>query len=345
MKLRNLILIIIAVIVTSFIIYRQFQTPSVKVKKIQVRNGEIIRSVSASGFVKSNLETEIAFPISGKINKIYFEEGHSVAQGSLIAKLSNDELYYSAEAARKDKDATQRTRDIYKENYEFATNEVGGKSEYDLNVRKLTDQLRSADNSYKATLSNLNKSYLYSPMNGTIVYSSLKEGKVGGSTTIVKIADLSKLEFQADLDQEDFKLVKPGQITEIILDAYPDQKFLGKVVTIPSYVDEESVTKTFKLKIALDSQDNKVVKGMTGDVNIITDKSLAKRFLPFDAVFSEEEKKYVWTEGNDGKLTKVFIEIGLEGDTFTEVKSELPEFVVIPDSSAKTVKEGYLVTY
>lgn len=345
MKLRNLIFIIIAVLVTSFIIYKQFQTPSVKAKKIQVKSGEVIKSVSASGFIKSNLETEIAFPITGKISKVFFEEGETIAQGSLIAKLSNDDLFYTAEAARKDKDAVQRSRDIYRENYEFATNEVGGKAEYDLNVRKLTDQLRSADNSYKATLSNLNKSYLYSPLSGTIIYSSLKEGKVGSSLTTVKIADLSRLEFQADLDQEDYKDVKPGQTAEIILDAYPDFKFLGKVVNIPTYVDEESVTKTFKLKIALNSQDNQVVKGMTGDVNIITNKTQAKKYLPFDAIFSEDEKRFVWAVTEDGKLVKNFIEIGLEGDTFTEVKSELPEFVVVPDSSAKSVEEGYLVTY
>ena len=345
MKLRNLIFIIIAVVITSFIIYKQFQTPSVKVKKIQVKSGEVIKSVSASGFIKSNLETEIAFPITGKISKVYFEEGETVAQGSLIAKLTNDDLFYTAEAARKDKDSVQRTRDIYKENYEFSTNEVGGKAEYDLNIRKLTDQLRAADNSYKATLSNLNKSYLYSPLDGTIIYSGLKEGKVGSSVTTVKIADLSKLEFQADLDQEDYKDVKSAQVAEIILDAYPDNKFLGKVVNIPTYVDEESLTKTFKLKIALDSQDNQVVKGMTGDVNIITNKSQAKRYLPFDAVFSEDEKRFVWVSNEEGKLVKKYIEIGLEGDTFTEVKSELPEFVVVPDSSAKTVQEGYHVTY
>ncbi|NBO17438.1 MAG: efflux RND transporter periplasmic adaptor subunit [Proteobacteria bacterium] len=345
MKLRNLIFIIIAVIVTSFIIYKQFQTPSVKVKKIDVKAGEVVKSVSASGFIKSNLETEIAFPISGRVNKVYFNEGDTVAQGALIAKLNNDDLYFTAESARKDKDATQRTRDIYKENYQFSTKEVGGQAEYDLNIRKLTDQLRSADNSYKATLSNLNKSYLYSPLTGTIVYSDLKEGKIGGSATTVKIADLSKLEFQADLDQEDFKFVKAGQTAEIVLDAYPESKFLGKLVFIPSYVDEESATKTFKLKIALDSQNNNVVKGMTGDVNIITNKIQAKRYLPFDAVFSEEDKRYVWSVNEDGKLSKLPVEIGLEGDTFTEIKSNLPEFVVIPDSSVKTVKEGYFVTY
>lgn len=345
MKLRNLIFIIIAVFIVSFIVYRQFQTPSVKVKKIEVSSGEVVRSVSASGFVKSNLETELAFPIVGRVANVYFEEGDKVESGALIAKLSNDDLFFTAESARKDKDSVQRTRDIYKENYQFATDEVGGDAEYELNVRKLTDQLRAADNSYKATLANLNKSYLYAPISGTIISSTLKPGKIGNSGTTVKIADLSKLEFQADLDQEDYKEVKPGQQVEIILDAYPDSKFFGKVISIPTYVDEDSVTKTFKLKIEIENKDNQIVKGMTGDANIITSKISTSRYLPFDAVFNDEGNSYVWIVNESGKLEKRNVEVGLEGDTFTEIKTELPEFVVVPDSTATSVNEGYLVTY
>lgn len=345
MKLRNVILIIIAVILVSFIIYRQFQTPSIQVKKIDVSRGEVIKTVSASGFIKSNFETEIAFPISGKISKVFFEEGQTVASGSLIAQLQNDDLFYSAESARKDKDATQRSRDIYKENYQFSTDEVGGDSEFDLNMRKLTDQLRSADNIYKSRLSSLNKSYLYAPFSGTITYSDLKVGKVGGSNTVVRISDLSKLEFQAELDQEDYREVKEGQTVEIVLDAYPDMKFMGRVVSLPSYVDEESATKTFKLKISVENKDNMIVKGMTGDVNVITNRVENVTYLPFDAVFSEEEKRFVWIANSQNKLEKKYVEVGLEGDTFTEILSELPEFVVIPDSSAKTVKEGFSVLY
>ena len=345
MKLKNIIILILVLVVGGFIVYRQFQNPSVKVKKISTKTGEVIRSVSASGFVKSNLETEVGFQVSGKVSKVFLTEGSTVAAGSLIAQLTNDDLYYTAESARKDKDAYQRTRDIYKENYQFATSEVGGDAEYELNFRKLTDQLRSADNLYKSRISVLNKSYLYAPMSGTIIYSGIKVGNVVSASTTVKIADLSKLEFQANLDQEDYRDVKPGQVAEIILDAYPDKNFYGKVVEIPSYIDEESVTKTFKLKISLDNTDSLVVKGMTGDVNIITNKTASTKYLPFDAVFTEEEKRYVWVVTSEEKLSKKYIEVGLEGDTFTEIKSDLPEFVVTPDSAVKTVKEGYSVLY
>jgi HlyD family secretion protein len=131
-----------------------------------------------------------------------------------------------------------------------------------------------------------------------------------------------------------------------VLDAYPLEKFTGKVDTVPTYVDEESSTKTFKLKINIPNKDNKIVKGMTGDVNIVVAKESSDRVLPFDAIFSETgDKKFVWIVNKDNKLEKKYIEIGLEGDTLTSIKTELPEYVVIPDSTAKNVKEGNSVTF
>ena len=53
----------------------------------------------------------------------------------------------------------------------------------------------------------------------------------------------------------------------------------------------------------------------------------------------------MWVVNKDNKLEKKFIEVGLEGDTMTSIKTDLPEYVVIPDSTAKNVKEGNSVTF
>ena len=88
-----------------------------------------------------------------------------------------------------------------------------------------------------------------------------------------------------------------------------------------------------------------IVKGMTGDANIIIEKLDSVVNIPFDAVYTENEKNYVWIVDSNNKLAKEFVEIGLEGDTKTSINSKLPEFVVVPSSQAKDVKEGYVVTY
>jgi HlyD family secretion protein len=345
MTTKRLIIIIIAVSLIGFIIYRVTAPATVKVKKVSIVTTDVVKSVSASGYIKSPLEASIGFPVSGKIVNVYKKEGDSVQQGELIAQIFNEDLYFDAESARKKKDSAQKSRDIYLDANQDHTDRVGGDSQYSLNFDKLTDDLRIYDNSYKASLSTLKKTYMYAPFDGTITSLPFHVGEVASASSVIKMSNLSVLEFQADLDQEDYKFVKPEQSTEIVLDAYPQEKFIGKVQSVPSYVDEESVTKTFKLKITLENKNNMIVKGMTGDVSIIVSQEKNVKALPFDAIYSDGDKRYVWVVSSSNKLQKKYIDVNLEGDTLTSIKSELPEFVVIPDSSAKNVQEGNSVTF
>lgn len=343
-KLKYL-LFIIPVLVIVLVLYFSLTPKSVSVRKVNVSSGEIIKSVSASGFVKSSLESNTSFQVPGRVVNLYKKEGDFVKKGDLIAQVSNEDIFYEAESARKRKDSAQRVRDIYKDNYQNETDEVGGDTQYNLNVEKLTDDLRYLDNLYKSSLATLKKTYLYAPFDGTITSIPFEIGDYATATTPIKISNLSSLEFQADLDQEDYKYIKVGQDVSIVLDAYPDEEFKGSVYEVPFYIDEESSTNTFKIKISLENQNNRIVKGMTGDANIIIEKALSNRNLPFDAVYTENDKNFVWVVDLNNKLKKQFIEIDLEGDTQTSVTSELPEFVVIPSSQAKDVKEGYVASY
>jgi len=343
-KLKYL-LFIIPVLVIVLVLYFSLTPKSVSVRKVNVSSGEIIKSVSASGFVKSSLESNTSFQVPGKVVNLYKKEGDFVKKGDLIAQVSNEDIFYEAESARKRKDSAQRVRDIYKDNYQNETDEVGGDTQYNLNIEKLTDDLRYLDNLYKSSLATLKKTYLYAPFDGTITSIPFEIGDYATATTPIKISNLSSLEFQADLDQEDYKYIKIGQDVSIVLDAYPDEEFKGSVYEVPFYIDEESSTNTFKIKISLENQNNRIVKGMTGDAKIIIEKALSNRNLPFDAVYTENDQNFVWVVDLNNKLKKQIIEIDLEGDTQTSVKSELPEFVVIPSSQAKDVKEGYVASY
>jgi len=267
--------------------------------------------------------------------------------GELIAQVFNEDSYYTAESARKRKDSAQKARDIYVTTYYDRQNRVGGSDIYEANVDKLTDDLRIQDNLYKSALSDLKKSYIYAPFDGTITKLPYNVGEVVSINDTITLSNLNSLEFQADLDQEDYKYVALNQETEVSLDSYNDIKFSGKVISVPFYVDEESQTRTFKIKISIENKDNLAVKGMTGDASIIVSKAENVRALPFDAIFtdSDTQKTYVWTVDSNNNLSKFYVDIGLEGDTLTEIKNEIPEFVVVPTSSSSTVSDGAVASF
>jgi RND family efflux transporter MFP subunit len=344
---KFLLIVIIPVLVLGILVYFFTKKETFKVKKVSHQTTDVLKTVSASGSIKSTVESEVAFPVSGKLVNIYKKEGDTVRTGDLIAQVYNEDLYFDAQSSKKRKDAAQEAREIYIGNHSDNHDEVGGTKIYEDNIQKLTDELRVQDNIYKSSLATLKKTYLYSPFDGTLTKMPFDIGEVVNTSNSIIVSDLNALEFQADLDQEDYKFVKKEQESEIILDSYPEDVFVGKIISVPFYVDEDSTTKTFKLKISIQNVDNKVVKGMTGDVNIVVNKASNVKALPFDAVFTEDgtNKYYVWVVDNSNKITKKYIEIGLEGDTLTEIKSDLPEFVIVPDSSSKSIKEGAIASF
>jgi len=319
----------------------------IKVKKVEKQTTEEVKTVSASGYVTSTLESEVAFPVGGKLVSVSKKEGDVVKKGDLIAQIYSEDLFYDAESLKERRDAARRTLDAYVKQYSDRTHRVGGSDVYPINVKRLEDELAVQENLYKSSLSSLKKSYLYAPFSGTITKMPYEIGEVVNTSNSIILSDLNALEFQADLDQEDYKFVQKDQETEIVLDSYPDETFKGSVVSVPFYVDEDSSTRTFKIKIQMSLVGERIVKGMTGDVNIIVSKVANAKSLPFDAVFTEDSsgKKYVWTVDSSNKIQKQFIEVGLEGDTLTEIKSEIPEFVVVPDSNSKSIKEGTVASF
>lgn len=344
---KFLLIVIIPVLVLGLLVYFFTKKETIKVKKVSTQSVDVLKTVSASGSIKSTVESEVAFPVSGKLINVYKKEGDVVREGELIAQVYNEDLYFEAQSSKKRKDAAQKARDIYIGNYSDDHGEVGGTELYEDNIKKLTDELRVQDNLYKSSLATLKKTYLYSPFDGTITKMPYDLGEVVSVSNSIIVSNLNALEFQADLDQEDYKFVKKEQESEIVLDSYPDDVFKGKIISVPFYVDEESSTRTFKLKISIENFDNKIVKGMTGDVNIVVDKAVNSKALPFDSVFTEEgtNKTFVWIVNESNQITKKYVDIGLEGDTLTQIKSEIPEFVVVPDSSSKTIKEGALASF
>jgi len=59
---------------------------------VEVVRGDLIISVSGSGNIEVSNEVNLAFGVGGRIDKVYVEEGDSVGEGSVLAKLDTDAL-------------------------------------------------------------------------------------------------------------------------------------------------------------------------------------------------------------------------------------------------------------
>jgi HlyD family secretion protein len=134
----------------------------------------------------------------------------------------------------------------------------------------------STEASLKEANENLLKTSIYAPMTGTIsmLLVELGERVVGTNmmtgTEMMRVADLSRMEAQVQVNENDIVRVNLGDTALISVDAYLDQKFKGVVTEIANSakttgISADQVT-NFDVKIlVLPESYQKLVK--TGEVN------------------------------------------------------------------------------
>ncbi len=59
---------------------------------VEVVRGDLTATVSGSGNIEISNEIKLAFGVAGRVEKIYFEEGDNVSEGTVLAKLETNDL-------------------------------------------------------------------------------------------------------------------------------------------------------------------------------------------------------------------------------------------------------------
>lgn len=126
---------------------------------------------------------------------------------------------------------------------------------------------------------------------GTIISSGITN--VGGGTALLTLADLSKLYAMGALDEANVGKVRAGQEVIIIVDAYPQRKFRGKVERVsPLGVNTTNIV-TFDVEVVVVDDEAYLLKpGMSADLEIIISRFKDVLLMPVAAVRSKEGQHF-----------------------------------------------------
>ncbi|AII48781.1 hemolysin D [Synechococcus sp. KORDI-52] len=168
---------------------------------------------------------------------------------------------------------------------------------------------------------------------GSFVTPTTAASATAGATS-ASIVELSQgLEVRALVPESDIGRIKTGQNAEIRVDAYPDERFQAMVSEIaPRAVKENNVT-SFEVRLNLVNPDRLMI-GMTADINFQTGRSAPKVLVPTVAITMEDGKPGVLLVGQDQEPRFQPVELGnssgdqtaiLDGlETGTRVFIDLP---------------------
>jgi HlyD family secretion protein len=146
------------------------------------------------------------------------------------------------------------------------------------------------------------------PISGTILTKNVEEGQLISSktssvategSTLVTMADLTKIYVKTAVDETDIGKVQTGQPVMIKVDAFPNQTFRGKVVKLaPQGKVTQNVT-TFEVTTELISQSDVLKPGMNAAVEIMATSAQNVLLVPSEAIIDFAGHKIVQVLGEE----------------------------------------------
>ncbi|MBK7105200.1 MAG: efflux RND transporter periplasmic adaptor subunit [Ignavibacteriae bacterium] len=146
-------------------------------------------------------------------------------------------------------------------------------------LKRTEASLNQAIANEKIIQKNINDCYVVSPINGFVVEQFYEKGEtVAPMSSILKIADLEKVNLDIYVNELELPKVKLNQKVDVFIDAYDDKTFSGKVVYIspeseftPKNIQtpDERTKLVFKVKVEINNPNFELKSGMPADAEII----------------------------------------------------------------------------
>jgi len=196
-------------------------------------------------------------------------------------------------------------------------------------VKAAYEALRQAEAQVKQQEAQFAKSYIRSPISGTVVTLAQQEGETVAAQlaapTLIEVVDLSRLQVNAYVDETDIGDLKMDLVATMTVDAYPDRDFPGRISKIASVATVKDNVVTYQVTIRLDKYPAGMLKPqMTADVRIGLGEHRGVLLAPNQAVKQRRGGAQV-VVFRDGKGEVRPVKTGLSDEDSTEILEGVQE--------------------
>ena len=373
----GLVLVLAAIGAAGWYWTTQLQAASVKVANVTVVAGGSSGPgavLNASGYVTARRRATVSSKVTGKVVEIFIEEGQSVKQGQVLARLDDSQARAAlglAEAqlgaARKSADEDEaRLREAelnLQRRQQLLTAGVVGRAEVDTALSEVDSikariayarqQISVAESQVHVQRTNLADMVVRAPFSGVAVSKDAQPGEMispvsaGGGFTrtgIGTIVDMASLEIEVDVNESFINRVRSGQKVEAVLDAYPDWRIPAHVITTVPTADRQKAT--VRVRIGFDELDPRILPDMGVKVSFLREEEAkpaaptGPRFeVPKSAVRAADGRSIVFVVRED-RLERRAVRTGREDGDNIEVLSGVSAGERVVTEGPTTLKDG-----
>jgi len=288
MKKRSVLLIIrylviIAIIVAAILYYNSYKKkknrPDWRTDKPS--EGSIRELVTATGSLNPHVLVNVGTEVSGKIEKVYKDFNSIVRKGDMLAKLDTELLETNFESAKGEVVKAKTSSDEAKLDFDLLKElfNKGMSPEYEMKKAEFKHQqavqtLKNAQLSLQRAQKNLDNAFIKSPIDGVIVSRNVDEGQtvaasLNAPTLFVIANNLEQMQISAAVDEADIGKIGYSLPVEFSVDAYPMERFRGKIKQIRLNPNSEQNVVSYNVIIDAPNPDRKLLPGMTANVTIV----------------------------------------------------------------------------
>ena len=147
-----------------------------------------------------------------------------------------------------------------------------------------------------------------SPASGVVIEKSALEGQhIMPGQNLYKVADLSVVWVEAEVYEQELRLVHIGDRATVTLDAYPGEDFSGRVLYIYPYVSQQ--TRTNKVRYEFANPRGRLKPGMYANVVLTAPGGMAV-VVPANAVLDSGKEQLVFVAQGDGYFQPRHVTVG-----------------------------------
>lgn len=376
------ICITLIIVVIGFKFFKGEEPTQVTTEKAAIRN--IIETVSANGKIQPEAELKITSDVSGEVVEMLVKEGEQVKKGQLLCRIKPD-IYESAfervnatvnsskanlktsvaQLAQAQANLTQseaafnRNKKLFDQNVISQQEMDAAKATFEAakaNVAGLTESIKASDynvKSVEASLkeanSNLDKTYIYAPVDGTVSKLNVEKGErvvgVQGlqGTEILRLANLNEMEASVEVNENDIIRIHKNDTAIIEVDAYSGKQFRGIVTEVANSanttgISVDQVTNfVVKIRILRESYLDLVTEnnpapfrpGMSASVEIQTMRAAQIITVPIQGVTTRSSDTTIVKQKNNSDEENVVVKDEKEEKLKDNKKEEIKECVFV----------------
>jgi membrane fusion protein, multidrug efflux system len=287
--------------VTFWAFGQQKPAPVIPVKAVPAKLARAVIEAGAIGSLRADEAVVIRPEIAGRINKIAFDEGQSVKKGALLATLDAAETHALVAASRAqaelDKQRFERATEMRQKGFISQQALDEAQSNYTRSISKQhEDQAKLA------------KSEIRAPFSGVAGLRQVSEGAyVAAGTDIARLEKIDQLKLDFRIPETYLAQLKAGLSVSVVVDAFPQASFPGKVYAIEPAVDEQTRTLLARARVA--NPQLKLRPGMFARVQLTFGVRENAVWIPEEAIVPRGQDSYVYRVV-DGKVELVLVQTG-----------------------------------